>query len=46
MVAKPDAGEIVGQQAVPILPDDTALDVFRKVTVAAAELALYRALPG
>jgi methionyl-tRNA formyltransferase len=30
---------------VPILPDDTALDVFRKVTVA-AELVLDRALPG
>jgi methionyl-tRNA formyltransferase len=29
---------------VPILPDDTALEVFRKVTVA-AEVALYRALP-
>ncbi len=45
MVAKPDAGDLVGQQAVPILPDDTALDVFRKVTVA-AEGVLYRALPG
>lgn len=45
MVAKPDAGDLVGQQAVPILPDDTALDVFRKVTVA-AESVLYRALPG
>ena len=45
MVAKPDAGAIVGQQAVPILPDDTAFDVFQKVTVA-AELTLYQALPG
>ena len=45
MVAKPDAGGIVDQMAVPILPDDTALDVFRKVTVA-AELVLERALPG
>jgi len=44
MVAKPDAGRIVGQMAVPILPDDTALDVFRKVTVA-AEIVLDRALP-
>ena len=44
MAAKPDAGAIVGRQAVPILPDDTALEVFRKVTVA-AELALDRALP-
>ena len=45
MTVKPDAGDIVEQQAVPILPDDTAFEVFRKVTVA-AELALARALPG
>jgi methionyl-tRNA formyltransferase len=45
MVEKPDAGRIVDQMAVPILPDDRALDVFRKVTVA-AELVLDRALPG
>jgi methionyl-tRNA formyltransferase len=44
MTAKPDAGDIVSQQAVPILPNDTALDVFRKVTVA-AEIALDTALP-
>lgn len=44
MTARPDAGDIVAQQAVPILPDDTALDVFRKVTVA-AEIALDAALP-
>jgi len=44
MVAKPDAGRIVDQMAVPILPDDTALDVLRKVTVA-AELVLDRSLP-
>ena len=44
MVAKPDAGPIVGQQAVPILPDDTAGEVFAKVTVA-AELVLDRELP-
>jgi methionyl-tRNA formyltransferase len=44
MVAKPDAGDLVGQTAVPILPDDTAREVFDKVTVA-AELTLYRALP-
>ena len=35
MVVRPDAGGIVDQMAVPILPDDTAQDVFRKVTVAA-----------
>lgn len=44
MVAKPDAGGIVAQQAVPILPDDTAFDVFNKVTLA-AEIALDRVLP-
>jgi methionyl-tRNA formyltransferase len=44
MVAKPDAGDIVDRQAVPILPDDTAVEVFRKVTVA-AEVALHRCLP-
>jgi methionyl-tRNA formyltransferase len=41
MVAKPDAGDLVDQQAVPILPDDTARQVFAKVTVA-AELVLHR----
>jgi len=44
MVEKPDAGRILSQQAVPILPDDTALDVFNKVTLA-AEMALDRILP-
>jgi methionyl-tRNA formyltransferase len=44
MTAKPDAGAIVAQQMVPILPDDTAFEVFGKVTVA-AELALYGVLP-
>lgn len=44
MVEKPDAGPIVAQQRVPILPDDTAGEVFRKVTVA-AELALDAILP-
>ncbi len=45
MVATPDAGDIVDAQAVPILPDDTAVEVFRKVTVA-AEMALIARLPG
>ncbi len=45
MVEKPDAGRIVDRFPVPILPDDRAIDVFRKVTVA-AELVLDRALPG
>ncbi len=44
MVEKPDAGRIVDQQAVAILPDETALDVFIKVTDAAA-ITLDRALP-
>ena len=44
MVAKPDAGRIVEQLAVPILPNDTAHEVFGKVTVA-AEIVLDRALP-
>ncbi len=38
MTEKPDAGDIVAQRAVPILPDDTAKDVFDKVTLAAASL--------
>jgi methionyl-tRNA formyltransferase len=44
MVARADAGDIVDQQAVPILCDDTALDVMRKVTTA-AEIVLARSLP-
>ena len=44
MVAKPDAGDIVAQQAVPILPNDTAFDVLGKVTLA-AEMVLDRVLP-
>jgi len=44
MTEKPDNGDIVAQQAVPILPNDTALEVFQKVTVA-AEMALNACLP-
>ena len=44
MVEKPDAGRIVDQKAVPIGPDDQALEVFRKVT-GAAEAVLRRSLP-
>jgi methionyl-tRNA formyltransferase len=44
MAIKADAGDIVAREAVPILPDDTAMEVFRKVTVA-AEVALHRILP-
>jgi methionyl-tRNA formyltransferase len=44
MLAKPDAGAIVAQTPVPILPDDTAAMVFDK-TVVAAEQTLWRVLP-
>jgi methionyl-tRNA formyltransferase len=44
MTIKPDAGAIVHQTAVPILPDDTAHEVFGKVTVA-AEQTLWKILP-
>lgn len=44
MSIKPDAGAIVAQTSVPILPDDTAQEVFDKVTVA-AEQTLWRVLP-
>lgn len=45
MTIKPDAGAIIAQTAVPILPDDTAFEVFGKLTVA-AEQTLWSALPG
>ncbi|KQR87079.1 formyltransferase [Burkholderia sp. Leaf177] len=44
MAAKPDAGAILAQTPVPILPDDTASQVFDKTTVA-AEQTLWRVLP-
>jgi len=44
MVEKPDAGRIVDQEAVAILPDDLAVDVFGRVTEA-AERVLRRSLP-
>jgi methionyl-tRNA formyltransferase len=44
MVDQPDAGALVDQQAVRILPNDTAYDVFQKVTCAAEEV-LLRAVP-
>ena len=44
MTGKPDAGDLVDQEAISILPDDTALIVFQKVTYA-AERILERALP-
>jgi methionyl-tRNA formyltransferase len=44
MLAKPDAGDLVDQQAVPILENDTALDVSLKVADA-AQVVLHRSLP-
>ena len=44
MVRRADAGDIVDREAVPILPDDTALDVSRKVAEAAG-IILRRTLP-
>ncbi len=44
MAARPDAGAILVQTPVPILPDDTAAQVFDK-TVVAAEQMLWRVLP-
>jgi methionyl-tRNA formyltransferase len=44
MVERADAGDIVDSQAVPILRDDDAREVYAKVTVA-AEMVLARSLP-
>jgi len=44
MVGRADAGDIVDSQAVPILADDDAREVYAKVTVA-AETVLVRSLP-
>ena len=44
MEVKPDAGDIVGQSAVTIGPDETATDVFGKVSKAAVEV-IHQALP-
>lgn len=44
MVRRADAGDIVDQEAVPILPDDTALDVTHRVA-GAARTILERSLP-
>jgi methionyl-tRNA formyltransferase len=40
MVAKPDAGNLLAQHAVPILTNDTAHDVFQKLKCAAESLLL------
>jgi len=44
MTDRPDAGDIVAQTAIPVLPDDTAREVFDKVALA-AELTLDHVLP-
>ncbi len=44
MVEKPDAGELLAQEAVPILPNDTAARVFERI-VCAGERLLVRHLP-
>ena len=44
MTAKPDQGDIVAQRPVPIGPDDTAFDVFQRVSQAGVA-ALRDALP-
>jgi methionyl-tRNA formyltransferase len=44
MLEKPDAGALVDQQAVPILENDTALEVSLKVADAAQQV-LHRSLP-
>jgi len=43
MVAKPDAGRIVDQASVPIGPDDTAAEVFARITDA-AEIVMRRSI--
>jgi methionyl-tRNA formyltransferase len=42
MTARPDAGPIVDQEAVPIGPDDTALEVQKRVTSAAVAILARR----
>jgi len=44
MTLKPDQGAILGRQRVPILPNDSAFEVFQKVTWA-AEIVLEKVLP-
>ncbi|MGD2173296.1 MAG: formyltransferase [Gammaproteobacteria bacterium] len=44
METKPDAGALIDQQAVAILPNDTAAEVMRKICCA-GEVVLMRSLP-
>ena len=44
MELKPDAGALIDQQAVSILPNDTAADVMKKICCA-AEAVMMRTLP-
>jgi len=45
IVGRADAGDIIGQERVPVGPDDTALDLYRKL-LPAAEAVLTRHLDG
>ena len=45
MEEKPDAGDIVGQSAVSLGPDETATEVFAKVSEAAVKV-IHEVLPG
>jgi UDP-4-amino-4-deoxy-L-arabinose formyltransferase/UDP-glucuronic acid dehydrogenase (UDP-4-keto-hexauronic acid decarboxylating) len=45
MVARADAGDIIAQRRVPVGPDDTALDLYRKL-VRAAEALLEEQIAG
>ncbi|PCD20903.1 hypothetical protein FGRA07_05055 [Fusarium graminearum] len=44
MVAKPDAGAIIAQSRIPIFPDETAFEVFGKLSTV-AEQTLWNILP-
>ncbi|HEX5314693.1 MAG TPA: formyltransferase [Gammaproteobacteria bacterium] len=44
MTARADAGDLVAQESVPILPNDTAAEVMTKISVAGERL-LWRVLP-
>jgi methionyl-tRNA formyltransferase len=45
IVGRADAGDIIGQERVPIGPDDTAIDLYRAL-LPAAEALLHRHLDG
>jgi len=45
MVARADAGDIIAQRRVPVAPDDTALELYRRL-IGAAERLLEEQVPG